>query len=118
MEARSISRQLEENPTWFAEINRFEPEPVDHRGRVRSATEDAFAGSKLMGIIVHSPGEMMDAPGAPGTTRGVRRSAQIEITSRWGCLRRSRLRRSSFLRQDITLPALFFPGLLKAERLL
>src|SRR2546423_8241364 len=78
-ESRTLGRELEENSAGLREINRFEPEAIDHRRGARAAFLHTLADFELVRFIIHPPGEMMNAAGPPRAATGRRALVKIQI---------------------------------------
>jgi len=79
-ETGAVGRQLKQYPTGFFEIDRLEPEAIDHRRRAGARAFHARADCKLMVVVVDAPGEMVDRSHAPGTTTGFGSVANVDNT--------------------------------------
>src|SRR2546423_15660179 len=73
----SFRRELEQNSAGFWKVNRFEPKPIDDWGRPRTAFPQSSPDFVLMFLVIHSPGEVVNASSPPRTA--IRRRAFIKI---------------------------------------
>src|SRR5947207_1211563 len=76
---RTLGRELEENSAGLREIDRFEPESIDHRRGARAAFLHPLADFELVRLIVHSPRQMMNAASAPRAAAGRRAFIKIDV---------------------------------------
>src|ERR1044072_4371185 len=80
-EPRALGREFKKNAARFLEINRLEPETIDHRCRTCALFRDPRAHLELMCFVVHAPRDMMNAAGSPGATPGGRLFPQVDISA-------------------------------------
>src|SRR3712207_2358252 len=79
----SIGRELKEHAARFLEVNRLEPEAIDHRGRMLATAGDGCADFRLVRIVIHAPREMMNAAGAPRAATRAGKLANVDILARF-----------------------------------
>jgi hypothetical protein len=73
--ARAFSCDLEQHAAGFLEVDRLEPEPIDHRRRPRAELFDLRAHGNRVLLVVHAPRKMMHGAAAPRAATLVRRLA-------------------------------------------
>ena len=77
----TVGRELEQHAARLLEIDRLEPEAVDHRRRLRAAGASTCARTvELVRVVVDAPGEMVDAADAPAAAPLRRRLADVDDT--------------------------------------
>src|SRR3954462_13994019 len=64
-ETRRIGGDLEEHSTGLLEVDRVEPEPVDHRRGLRARRQDPLPYLELLFVIGDAEGHVVDGAGAP-----------------------------------------------------
>jgi hypothetical protein len=62
---RPIRRQLEENPSWLAEVDGLEPEAVNLWRGLKSYLPDLPLKRHLLFGVAHAPRDMVDRAGPP-----------------------------------------------------
>src|SRR5437763_8281548 len=75
--------QFEKDAAGFREVNRLEPEAIDHGRGSRAVFRDAFAHLELMRLIVDAPSEMMNAARPPRAAIRGRLFAKVDVRSRF-----------------------------------
>ena len=79
-EAWTFGSELEKDAARFLEIDGLEPESIDYRGRLCAFLGDTLAHFELMRLIVHAPGDVMNAAGAPGAADGCWFLSKINVS--------------------------------------
>src|SRR5262245_27238983 len=74
----SICRKLEQHTARLAEIDRLEPEAINHWRHTCSSAFDPAAHRQLMLFVIDAPRQVMDGPHAPGPARDVPSLADID----------------------------------------
>src|SRR5262245_30576893 len=77
-EARSVRRKLEEHTSRLAEIDRLEPEAIDHWRHPGSNVFDLATYRQLVLLVVHAPRQVMDSADAPGPAGDITSLADID----------------------------------------
>src|SRR5580765_6036803 len=83
-ETRPIGRELEQHAARLLEVDRLEPEAIDHRRRMMPGRLDARSHLVLMLLVVHAPCEMMNTAHAPRSASSFGRFAHVEHAGRSG----------------------------------
>ncbi len=71
--ARAIGGQFEQHAAWLEEVDRLEPEAIDHRRRTPSCAVDLRAHGQLLDLVGHPPRQVVNAADAPGAAARVGR---------------------------------------------
>src|SRR3954470_13092757 len=82
-ESGPFRRQFEQNSAGLGEVNRFKPEPIDDWGRPRTAFTDSSPDFVLMFLVIHSPGEVVNAACSPGPATGHGTLIKIDVSARF-----------------------------------
>src|SRR5215471_699535 len=77
-EARALGRDLEQHAARFLEVDRLEPEAIDHVGRAAARALDLRADRQLVVEIRHRPREMVDRADAPRAPALAGRLADVD----------------------------------------
>src|SRR5437016_8222339 len=96
--------QFEKHAAGFREVNRLEPEAIDHGRRTRAVFRDAFAHLELVRLIVDAPGEMMNAARAPRAAIRCRLFTKVDVRSGFSAT------------HAVTMPAVLRPEMRETHR--
>src|SRR5690348_2392314 len=80
-EARTVGGDLEEYASRLLEVDRLEPEAIDHLSGTHSGGGDPPPDGELRGIVGHAPGYVVHGADAPRAARRLRTFANLDHRS-------------------------------------